>query len=146
MTIHISTGRRGSFLNTRMSYLKFKVTNTGTDAAHTIDADLNIASIFDRLELYHRANFLEQVHSHGFLVNLWHDMTGSTAAHGTTSNFLEGQNGTTVRTGEAIPGGAVGANNIPSRVFCIPLLSGIIRVLQSKYLPTGDMIAGDLRL
>ena len=51
--IIIPTGRRGSFLNTRMSYLKFKVTNTGTDAAHTIAADFNIASIFSRLELYH---------------------------------------------------------------------------------------------
>jgi hypothetical protein len=26
------------------------------------------------------------------------------------------------------------------------LLSGIVGVLQSKYLPTGDMTAGDLRL
>ena len=47
------TGRRGSFLNTRMSYLKFRVQNTGTDAAHTIAANFNIASIFSRLELYY---------------------------------------------------------------------------------------------
>jgi hypothetical protein len=31
-------------------------------------------------------------------------------------------------------------------MFCIPLLSGIVGMLQSKYLPTGDIIAGDLRL
>jgi hypothetical protein len=43
--LNIPTGRRGSFLNTRMSYLKFKVTNTGTDAAHTIAADYNINCI-----------------------------------------------------------------------------------------------------
>jgi hypothetical protein len=49
--INILTGRRGSFLNTRMSYLKFKVQDTGTDAGHTIAADFNIASIFSRLEL-----------------------------------------------------------------------------------------------
>ena len=42
--INISTGRRGSFFNTRMSYLNFKVTNTDTDAAHTIAVDYNIAS------------------------------------------------------------------------------------------------------
>ena len=41
--IKIPTVRHGSFLNTRMSYLKFKVTNTGTDAAHIIAADFNIA-------------------------------------------------------------------------------------------------------
>ncbi len=51
-----------------------------------------------------------------------------------------------LRTGEAIPGGAVAADNIPSRVFCILLLTGIVGVLQNKYLPTGDMTAGDLRL
>ncbi len=51
--LNIPTGRRGSFLNTRMSYLKFKVINTGTDAEHTIAADFNIASIFSRFELHH---------------------------------------------------------------------------------------------
>jgi len=42
-------------------------------------------------------------------------------------------------TGEVISG-------LNSRVFCIPLLSGIIGVLKYKYIPTGDMTAGDLRL
>ena len=60
--LNIPTGRRGSFLNTRMSYLKFKVTNTGTDVAHTIASDHNIASIFSRFELYHGSNLLEQIH------------------------------------------------------------------------------------
>ena len=31
-------------------------------------------------------------------------------------------------------------------MFCIPLLSKIVGVLQNKYLPTSDMSAGDLRL
>ena len=30
--------------------------------------------------------------------------------------------------------------------MCIPLLAGIVGVFQSKYLPTGDMTVGDLRL
>ena len=67
--IYIPTGRHGSFLNTRMSYLKFKVTNTGADPAPTIAANFNIASIFDRIELYHGANLLEQCHSYSLLVN-----------------------------------------------------------------------------
>jgi hypothetical protein len=146
--LNIPTGRRGSFLNTRMSYLKFKVTNTGTDVAHTIASDHNIASIFSRFELYHGSNLLEQVHEYGLLVNLWHDMCGNSASFGSTGNLLEGHTAGTTnpRTGEVIPGGAAAVGNIPSRVFCIPLLSGIVGVLQSKYLPTGDMIAGDLRL
>jgi hypothetical protein len=139
--LNIPTGRRGSFLNTRMSYLKFRVTNTGTDAGHTIAADFNIASIFSRFELYHGSNLLEQIHEYGLLVNLWHDLTGNAASHGTTMNLLEGQGvAASLRTGEAIAGASA------SRVFCVPLLSGIVGVLQNKYLPTGDMIAGDLRL
>ncbi len=57
------------------------------------------------------------------------------------STLLEGQNMfSSLWTGETI------AANGGSRVFCIPFLSGIVGVLQSKYLPTGDMIFGDLRL
>jgi len=138
--LNIPIGRRGRFLNTRMSYLKFKVQNTSNDVAHAIASDFSIASKKNRLELYHGSNLLEQIHEYGLLVNLWHDMTGSISSHGTTSTLLKGQQGSTARTGEAIPG----AN--ASRVFCIPLLSGVVGVLQSKYLPTGDMVAGDLRL
>ena len=70
--INIPTGRRGSFFNTRTSYLKIKDTNNGIDAGHTIAADFNIASIFNRLELYHGSNLLEQITEYGMLVNLWH--------------------------------------------------------------------------
>ena len=49
--INIPTSRRSSLLNTRMSYLKFMVTNNDTNAGHTIAADFNIASIFSRLEI-----------------------------------------------------------------------------------------------
>jgi len=47
--LNIPTGRRGNLLNTRMNYLKFKVANIGIYAAHTIAADFNIPSIFDRM-------------------------------------------------------------------------------------------------
>ena len=87
--IIIPTGRRGSFLNTRMSYLKFRVTNFGTDAAHTTAADFNIASIISRLELYHGSNLLEQIHEYGILVNLWHDTCGNSAAFCSTGNLLD---------------------------------------------------------
>jgi len=125
-----------------MSYLKFRDTNKGVDATNTIAADFNIASVISRLELCHGSNLLEQIHEYGLLVNLWHDICGNSTAFGSTGNLLEGQTAETSspRTGEAIAGAGA------SRVFCIPLLSGIVGVLQSKYLPTGDMTAGDLRL
>ena len=122
--INIPTGRRGSSLNTRMSYLKFRVTNTATDAGHTIAVDFNIASIFSRLELYHGSNLLEQIYEYDLLVNVWHDISGNYAAFGSTGNLLEEQSAGTTnpRTEEVIAG-------LNSRVFCIPLLSGIIGVL-----------------
>ena len=103
--INIPTGRRGSFLNTRMSYLKFRVTNDGTDAGHTIAADFNIASIFSRLSVFHASNMLEDIQEYGMLVTLWHDLCGSLASFPTTGNLLEGQGiDGTARTGETIAG------------------------------------------
>ncbi len=139
--LDIPTGRQGSFLNTRMSYLRFKVSNDVLDAAHTIAVDYNIASIVSRLESYHGSNLLEQIAEYVTLVTIWHDMAGSLACNGTTSNLLEAQNVfSSLRTGEIIAG------NGGSRVFFIPLLSGVVGVLQSKYFSTEGMIAGDLRL
>ena len=65
-------------------------------------------------------------------------MCGSIASFITTGNLPEGQ-GTSFRTGMSLAAGA-------SQVFCIPLLSGIVGVLHNKFLPTGDMSAGDLWL
>ncbi len=42
--LKLPTGRRGSFLNTHMSYLQFKVTNDGIDAGHPTASDYNSAS------------------------------------------------------------------------------------------------------
>ena len=118
--IKIPTGRRGSFLDTRTSYLKFKLNNTSTGTA-PLTPDFNIASIFSRLECYHGANLLEQIMEYCLLVNLWHDMCESNASFTSTDNLLEGQ-GTTVRAGASIAAGT-------SQEYCIPLLSGIIAVL-----------------
>jgi hypothetical protein len=120
-----------------MSYMKFQLKNTIAGTA-PLAPDFNIASIFARLEPYHGSNLLEQINEDGLLVNLWHGMCSSSASFTTTGNLLEGQ-GAVIRTGASI---AAGANH----VYCIPLLSGIVSVLQSKYLPTGDMTAGNLRL
>ncbi len=89
--INIPTGRRGSFLNTRMIYLKLKVENTSTAVGDTIKADLNSANIFLRLELYHGSNLLEQITEYGMLVNLWHDLCGSLASFVTTRGTRHGR-------------------------------------------------------
>ncbi len=55
--LNIPTIPPGSFLNTRMSYLKFRLDNTTTSTT-PLAPDFNIASIFSRLELYHGCNLL----------------------------------------------------------------------------------------
>ena len=69
---------------------------------------------------------------------MWMDMTGCADARLSIGNVIEGME-TTTRVGEALLVGA-------SRYYTIPILSGIIGCMQSKYLPTGDMAAGDLRV
>ncbi len=81
---------------------------------------------------------MEQTHSYGLLHAMWTDMTGCADAHFSTGNGMEGI-GATARVGEVLLVGA-------SRYYTIPILSGIIGCMQSKYLPTGDMTAGDLRV
>ena len=68
---------------------------------------------------------------------MWLDITGCNGAHGSTGNVMEGIGG--LRKGEDLIVGE-------SRVYAIPLLSGILGCMQSKYLPTGDMSAGNLRV
>jgi len=146
MMLNVPCGRKGQFLNQKMSYLKFKVTNTSVRTTEeaaaskqaTIVPDYSVSSLIERLEIYHVSNLLEQIHGYGLLRTLWTDMTGCTDAHTTTGNVIEGMS-TTVREGEGLTVGS-------SKYYAIPLLSGIIGCMQSKYLPTGAMFAGDLRV
>ncbi len=144
--LNVPCGRRGQFLNQKMSYLKFRVINTSVRTAEEILAgtpasfapDYSVSSLISRLEIYHGSNLLEQIHEYGLLNTLWTDMTGCSDAHLTTGNVLEGM-GTTARLGESLTVDT-------SRVYAISILSGIIGCMQSKYLPTGDMSTGDLRV
>jgi hypothetical protein len=143
---NVPCGRKGRFLNQKMPYLKFKFKNTFVITAAevtagkqaTIAPDYSVSSLIARLEIYNGSNLLEQIHEYGLLHALWLDIIGCTDAHLSTGNVMEGM-GTTVRVGEAL-------TVDKSRVYTIPLLSGIIGCMQSKYLPTAGMSAGDLRV
>ena len=147
--LNIPCGRRGQFLNQRQSYLKFKVTNTGTVLnANATPATVNekwapdytASSFISRLELFHGSNLLEQIHDYGLLYQLWMDMVADDSATQYTGTVVEGiAVSANPRVGADIDGQV-------SRVFCVPILSGLVGVLQSKFLPTGDMVGGDLRL
>ena len=133
--INIPTGRRGHYLNTRMSYLKFKVTNNNTTDAFKLD--YSASSFIQSLSLYHGANLLENIQEYNALYHVLLDMQGSDESIQRAGSILQGSD--TKRAGATVS--AAG-----SQTFCIPILSGIIGPLQSKYLPTGAMLGGDLRL
>ena len=144
--LNVPCGRKGHFFYQRMSYLKCKVTNTSVrkteEAAAskqaTIAPDYSVSSLIARLEIYHGSNLLEQINEYGLLHTLWTDMTGCMDARIITGNVIKGMS-TTIREGERLTVGS-------SKYYAIPLLSGIVGCVQSKYLSTGDMSAGDLRV
>eukprot|EP00873_Tetraselmis_striata_P015586 jgi/Tetstr1/435850/TSEL_024738.t1 len=135
--INIPCGRRGHYLNTRMSYLRFSVKNK--DTANTFQPDYTAASFIQSLSLYHGANLLEQIHEYNALFHLFMDLQGSFEELIGAGNILYGTSGTTKREAATLAADS-------TTYFCIPLMSGIIGGLQSKYLPTGAMTGGDLRL
>eukprot|EP00873_Tetraselmis_striata_P013010 jgi/Tetstr1/433274/TSEL_022562.t1 len=135
--INIPCGRRGHYLNTRMSYLRFSVKNK--DTANTFQPDYTAASFIQSLSVYHGANLLEQIHEYNALFHLFMDLQGSFEELIGAGNILYGTSGTTKREGATLAADS-------TTYFCIPLMSGIIGGLQSKYLPTGAMTGGDLRL
>mmetsp|Transcript_36542 Transcript_36542/g.86823 ORF Transcript_36542/g.86823 Transcript_36542/m.86823 type:complete len:394 (+) Transcript_36542:478-1659(+) len=66
--INVPTGRRGQYLNTRMSYLRFDVANTTED--RILRPDYSISSIISRISIYHGSNLLEDIHEYGLLHSL----------------------------------------------------------------------------
>jgi hypothetical protein len=114
MMLNIPCGRKGQFLNQRMSFIKFKpntkcVSTTSETAANPVVAAAPItpaysgSSLFVRLESYHGFNLLEQIHEHDVLHALWSDMTGSAEAQKSTRNILDSMDEINPRTGDAVP-------------------------------------------
>eukprot|EP00873_Tetraselmis_striata_P015698 jgi/Tetstr1/435962/TSEL_024843.t1 len=138
--INIPCGRRGHYLNTRMSYLRFSVKNK--HAANSLQPDYTASSFIQSLSLYHGANLLEQIHEYNALYHLMFDIESSDEELLGGGSILYGSNedeDSHYREGVEIAAGT-------TAYFCIPIMSGIIGGLQSKYLPTGAMTGGDLRL
>jgi hypothetical protein len=78
MMLNIPCGRKGRFLNQRMSYVKFKLNNlcqlSTTEATANpvvtvapISSDYSGSSLFKPLELNHGSNLLEKIHEYNGL-------------------------------------------------------------------------------
>lgn len=76
---NIPSGKRGQYLNTRMSYLKFDLEvetdlTRGGNHKPVIALDGGAHALFDSLEVYHGSNLLEQVREYNALYQLMLDM------------------------------------------------------------------------
>ena len=133
---NIPCSRKGQYLSTRSSFLKLKVNNRSTAQAHVLDFSAH--RLISRLEVYHGSNLLEQISEYGVLATMLKDLQTGSDEFSTVASVLEGCDTPSLRSGTSITTGT-------SRIFCLQLLSGVIGGLQSRYLPTGEMV-GDLRL
>lgn len=101
MMFNIPSGKRGQYLNTRMSYLKFDLT---VDADFTHEAGNKIPilqldggahALFNNLEVFHGSNLLEQIREYSALYQLMSDtgenmdgnMSGRSVAEGFSPNY-----------------------------------------------------------
>lgn len=133
----IPCGNKGEFLNTKQSYLKFKLKNE--DATDTLNLDYTASAVIRLLECVYGSSVLEYVDQYGLLRNILNDAQSTATNENYGSTVLEGLDTADLRTSADITAGT-------TVTFCIPLLSGVVGTLQHKYLPVGDMSRDRLRL
>ena len=96
---NIPSGKRGQYLNTRMSYLKFDVEMkysgpAGTTTAKTLPImgfDGGAHSLIHSLEVYHGTNMLEQIREYNTLYTLLTDMGETTNNNSQSRSISEGR-------------------------------------------------------
>ena len=134
----LACGRKGAFLDPKATYLKFRLTNKDAMVGgNNLALDYSAHSVIHLLETYYGSTQLEYVREYAPLVAALVDSQANTDREIKNATILEGNSGTT-RTGTTIA--AAG-----SRVFCIPLLSGLIGSLAEKMLPVGSMTRDNLK-
>lgn len=167
----LPTGRRNTWYDGSQSYLKFSVKCT-SNSARTEDTQNGVRientaySFFQRLDIYHSSNLLEQISEYGQLANMLLDvqlsqsekaglspMIGSNSqtyslinvaapanyTSGTTTTFSGGYVTPGDRSGQPIATDTSFDTAVPY-TFCLPILSGVIGTGGSgKMLPLGKL-------
>lgn len=171
IVFELPTGRRGTWLDQSQTYLKFSVqckTNAAVNqyVQNGVNIENTAYSFFNRLDVYHSSNLLEQISEYGQLANMLLDsqltqsekagmsaMIGSNSYSYTpsiTTNTAAAYTQSAVvaipapiitpgdRSGQSIAGQTTFAAAIPYN-FCLPVLSGVVGVNASKMLPLGKL-------
>ena len=163
----LPTGRRGTWLDQSQTYLKFSVqckTNAAVNqyTLNGVNIENTAYSFFNRLDVYHSSNLLEQISEYGQLANMLLDaqltqsekagMSAMIGSNSYTASYIPGASvvATTAitiapplitpgdRSGQSIAGQTTFAAAIPYN-FCLPVLSGVVGVNASKMLPLGKL-------
>ena len=93
MMFNIPCGKRGQYLNTRMSYLKFEVrvkVNPDSTTIPILGLDGGAHSFIHSLEVYHGTNMLEQIREYNSLYQLLLDQGMSAGAGMMARSIAEG--------------------------------------------------------
>lgn len=148
--IYIPCGRRGTFLDTQQSYIKYTIWNQDPNNAVKIDG--TGACVINRLDVFHGSNLLETVQQYNVLYNFLMDFNMSaTDRLGASSIF--GFDGTAYDVGNIRVGASLGVSNATTfsaagtnnrLTVCMPILSGVIGMGLDKMLPVG-YLSDDIR-
>ena len=133
--IYVPCGRRNSYLNCGSSYMRFTVKNM--DATNIIRFDGNAGSLIQRLDIFHGSALLESIIGYNMVTNYILDMQASASQRCGLSSMY-GFDTTGDRSGFPI-------NPSAQATFCLPIFSGVIGLLNDKYLPTG-WLSDDIRI
>ena len=169
IVFELPTGRKGTWLDQSQTYLKFSVKckTDGAVAQYTqngVNIENTAYSFFQRLDVYHSSNLLEQISEYGQLANMLLDsqlsqsekaglspMIGSNSTGylriATSGGAFAANSTAVIGSGWTVPGdrsgqgiaGAVTFDTAVPYTFCLPILSGVVGVNASKMLPLGKL-------
>jgi hypothetical protein len=167
IVFELPTGRRGTWLDQSQTYLKFSVRCKSTAATdeltqNGVRVDNTAYSFFQRLDIYHSSNLLEQISEYAQLSNMLLDVqlsasekaglspmigSNSSSYYQIPSGQVIANTAITMPSPFTVPGDRSGQilstgttiNDSIAYTFCLPVLSGVIGVNASKMLPLGKL-------
>ena len=149
-----------TYLQAQNTVLKFSVTTAA--GTSNLDNSAGAACFIQSIRVLHGSNELEILDQYNRLASILNDTCRSPGEMQTVGNITAGMEGGDVvaagaayvqanenqarNEGQLIPAVEADALAIGTRTYCIPLISGVIGSLCSKFTPLTAMSAADIRL
>lgn len=145
VSFDVPCGKRGMYVDPSGSYIQFKVKNTDPTTANKIALDGSAASLINRMEVYSGGSLLESIQNYNVLYQGLIDTQVSVVDRLTTLSIASGTDQQADSSTVNVSRGGPTIAGASSAVFNLPLLSGVLGNMASKFLPVGA-INNDLRL